>query len=151
MVHNGKDYIPVLVTQDMVGHKLGEFSHTKKRFNYRCVLVLFAQMVSASLNSQLGIRRISNRQELELGRSCLPLLSLQKFHPIYHLIAHALFKLIIQYILPMLFQMHIISESQGSTTCPPFCCFSRPMLAFKPRVIQSHLRLGFFFPMPDIA
>ncbi|KAF8063949.1 mitochondrial ribosome small subunit component RPS19 [Lyophyllum atratum] len=35
MVHNGKDYLPVLVTQDMVGHKLGEFSHTKKRFNYK--------------------------------------------------------------------------------------------------------------------
>lgn len=36
-VHNGKDYIPVTVTQDMVGHKLGEFSHTKKRFSYKCV------------------------------------------------------------------------------------------------------------------
>ena len=37
LVHNGKDYAPVLVTQDMVGHKLGEFSHTKKRFNYKWV------------------------------------------------------------------------------------------------------------------
>ncbi|KIJ64242.1 hypothetical protein HYDPIDRAFT_175618 [Hydnomerulius pinastri MD-312] len=35
MVHNGKDYIPVTVTQDMIGHKLGEFSHTKKRFTYK--------------------------------------------------------------------------------------------------------------------
>ncbi|KAI6106310.1 hypothetical protein EDD16DRAFT_1630269 [Pisolithus croceorrhizus] len=35
MVHNGKDYLPVTVTQDMVGHKLGEFAHTKKRFVYR--------------------------------------------------------------------------------------------------------------------
>ena len=24
-VHNGKDFIPVYVTEDMVGHKLGEF------------------------------------------------------------------------------------------------------------------------------
>ena len=40
LVHNGKDYVPVLVTQDMVGHKLGEFSHTKKRFVYRYVLFL---------------------------------------------------------------------------------------------------------------
>lgn len=39
-VHNGKEYIPVTVTQDMVGHKLGEFSHTKKRFTYKCVCVL---------------------------------------------------------------------------------------------------------------
>lgn len=37
MVHNGKDYIPVTVTQDMVGHKLGEFALTKKRFTYKYV------------------------------------------------------------------------------------------------------------------
>ncbi|KAL9710679.1 mitochondrial ribosomal small subunit component [Leucoagaricus gongylophorus] len=35
MVYNGKEYLPVTVTQDMVGHKLGEFSHTKKRFIYK--------------------------------------------------------------------------------------------------------------------
>lgn len=35
MVHNGKEFLPVLVSQDMVGHKLGEFSHTKKRFTYK--------------------------------------------------------------------------------------------------------------------
>ncbi len=29
-VHNGKIHIPVLVTEDMVGHRLGEFSLTKK-------------------------------------------------------------------------------------------------------------------------
>jgi small subunit ribosomal protein S19 len=29
-VHNGKDFIPVYVTEDMVGHKLGEFSFTRK-------------------------------------------------------------------------------------------------------------------------
>ena len=29
-VHNGKDHIEVLVTEEMVGHKLGEFSPTKK-------------------------------------------------------------------------------------------------------------------------
>lgn len=37
LVHNGKDYLPVLVTQDMVGHKLGEFAFTKKRFTFKCV------------------------------------------------------------------------------------------------------------------
>ena len=30
LVHNGKDYLPVHVTPAHVGHKLGEFSHTKK-------------------------------------------------------------------------------------------------------------------------
>jgi small subunit ribosomal protein S19 len=29
-VHNGKDFIPVLCTEVMVGHKLGEFSPTRK-------------------------------------------------------------------------------------------------------------------------
>ena len=28
-VHNGKRFIPVSVTEDMVGHKLGEFSPTR--------------------------------------------------------------------------------------------------------------------------
>lgn len=30
MVHNGKDFISVFVTENMVGHKLGEFSPTRK-------------------------------------------------------------------------------------------------------------------------
>lgn len=29
-VHNGKEHIPVSVTEDMIGHKLGEFSPTRK-------------------------------------------------------------------------------------------------------------------------
>jgi len=29
-VHNGKDHIPVLAIENMVGHKLGEFSPTRK-------------------------------------------------------------------------------------------------------------------------
>lgn len=29
-VHNGKEHVPVFVTEEMVGHKLGEFSHTTK-------------------------------------------------------------------------------------------------------------------------
>ncbi len=28
-VHNGKQFIPVYVTENMVGHKLGEFSPTR--------------------------------------------------------------------------------------------------------------------------
>jgi len=31
-VHNGKNFIPVYVTENVVGHKLGEFSPTR---NYR--------------------------------------------------------------------------------------------------------------------
>ncbi len=29
-VHNGREHIPVYVTEDMVGHKLGEFALTRK-------------------------------------------------------------------------------------------------------------------------
>jgi small subunit ribosomal protein S19 len=29
-VHNGRQHLEVLVTEEMVGHRLGEFSHTKK-------------------------------------------------------------------------------------------------------------------------
>ena len=29
-VHNGKDFIPVYVTEEMIGHKLGEFAATRK-------------------------------------------------------------------------------------------------------------------------
>ena len=29
-VHNGKEFIPVYITEEMVGHKLGEFAPTRK-------------------------------------------------------------------------------------------------------------------------
>ncbi len=29
-VHNGKDHVPVFITDNMVGHKLGEFAMTRK-------------------------------------------------------------------------------------------------------------------------
>lgn len=29
-VHNGKQFVPVLVTDNMIGHKLGEFAMTRK-------------------------------------------------------------------------------------------------------------------------
>ena len=28
-VHNGRKFVPVFVSEQMVGHKLGEFSHTR--------------------------------------------------------------------------------------------------------------------------
>ena len=30
-VHNGKKFLPVLVTENMVGHRLGEFAPTRKQ------------------------------------------------------------------------------------------------------------------------
>ncbi len=29
-VHNGKQHLPIFVTEEMVGKKLGEFAHTRK-------------------------------------------------------------------------------------------------------------------------
>ena len=33
-VYNGKSFIPVYVTEDMVGHKLGEFSPTRTYYGH---------------------------------------------------------------------------------------------------------------------
>jgi len=33
-VHNGKEHIEVFATEDMVGHRLGEFSPTKKFYRH---------------------------------------------------------------------------------------------------------------------
>jgi small subunit ribosomal protein S19 len=33
-VHNGKKFIPVYVTEDMVGHKLGEFAPTRTFYSH---------------------------------------------------------------------------------------------------------------------
>jgi len=46
-VHNGKDYIPVKVTEDMVGYKLGEFAATRKKFSYRYVVLILPWSVGA--------------------------------------------------------------------------------------------------------
>lgn len=35
MVHTGNSYTQVRVTDEMVGHKLGEFAMTRKKFSYR--------------------------------------------------------------------------------------------------------------------
>ncbi|KAF2276212.1 ribosomal protein S19/S15 [Westerdykella ornata] len=34
-VHNGKNYLDITITEDMVGHKLGEFAPTRKNFTYK--------------------------------------------------------------------------------------------------------------------
>lgn len=33
-IHNGKDYVPIEISEDMIGRKLGEFAPTRKRFSY---------------------------------------------------------------------------------------------------------------------
>ncbi len=33
-VHNGRKFVPVMVTEDMIGHKFGEFSPTRMFFGH---------------------------------------------------------------------------------------------------------------------
>lgn len=33
-VHNGQKFIPVLITEDMIGHKLGEFSPSRTYYGH---------------------------------------------------------------------------------------------------------------------
>ena len=35
-VHNGRKFIPVFVSENMVGHKLGEFSPTRTFYGHAC-------------------------------------------------------------------------------------------------------------------
>lgn len=34
-LHNGKDFYPLLITPEMVGHKLGEFVPTRARYEFK--------------------------------------------------------------------------------------------------------------------
>jgi small subunit ribosomal protein S19 len=33
-IHNGKKFLPIFVTEDMVGHKMGEFSPTRTFYSH---------------------------------------------------------------------------------------------------------------------
>jgi len=58
LVHNGKNYTPVLISQDMVGHKLGEFASTKKPFAWKCVTLYFRMLSTSNVNKQAEIDSI---------------------------------------------------------------------------------------------
>jgi ribosomal protein S19 len=34
-IHNGKEYQEIIVTEDMIGHKLGEFVFTRAKFSFK--------------------------------------------------------------------------------------------------------------------
>lgn len=34
-IHNGKNYVKIIITEDMIGHKFGEFSMTRGKFSYK--------------------------------------------------------------------------------------------------------------------
>lgn len=47
-VHNGRDHIEVLITEEMVGHKLGEFSPTRKFIKHGGKIQKEAEAAAAS-------------------------------------------------------------------------------------------------------
>src|SRR5499426_683631 len=47
-VHNGKKFIPVYVTENMVGHKLGEFSPTRQFKGHSSKVEKVAKMAAAA-------------------------------------------------------------------------------------------------------
>lgn len=34
-VYNGKSYLEIIVTDEMIGHKFGEFAHTRAKFEFK--------------------------------------------------------------------------------------------------------------------
>ena len=53
-VHNGKKFIPVYVTENMVGHKLGEFSPTKQFKGHTTKAEKAAQVAAAAAAAPAG-------------------------------------------------------------------------------------------------
>src|SRR5665648_1291724 len=58
-VHNGQKHVPVYVTEDMVGHKLGEFSPTR---TYSCLLYT-SDAADEEDSVDLGGRRIIKKKK----------------------------------------------------------------------------------------
>jgi small subunit ribosomal protein S19 len=81
-VHNGKKFIPVFVTENMVGHKLGEFSPTRTYYghagdkksktitgNSQGVATMEVKAVSKYVRiSPLKVRKMVGRRKGQTGR-----------------------------------------------------------------------------------
>lgn len=51
LVHNGKDFLSVLVDENMVGHRLGEFAPTKKFIRHGGKMAKDQESVAAAANA----------------------------------------------------------------------------------------------------
>jgi hypothetical protein len=71
-VHNGKSYLPVNITPEMVGHKLGEFAPTRKPFSYRWVqAILKGQKIQTAYYALTDKRRTSKLDLLLFLNLCV--------------------------------------------------------------------------------
>ena len=64
MIHNGKTFIPITISEEMVGHKLGEFAPTRT-FKGHTPADKKAAAVAASLNLRQEIK--NNEQKFFYG------------------------------------------------------------------------------------
>jgi small subunit ribosomal protein S19 len=73
-VHNGKKFIPVYVTENMVGHKLGEFAPTRTFKGHGMKAAVAGADAAASgsvvgqlsvVSSQFSVRELEKRTELK--------------------------------------------------------------------------------------
>ena len=55
-VHNGKKFVPVYLTENMVGHKLGEFSPTRQFKGHTTKTEKAAQMAAAAPAAGAGAK-----------------------------------------------------------------------------------------------
>ena len=60
-VHNGKEFIPVRATEEMVGHKLGEFAPTTKFFRH-------GGKIQRELEAQAAERETEKMKQTESGK-----------------------------------------------------------------------------------
>lgn len=62
-MHNGKDYKEVMIQEEMVGRKLGEFAPTRKPFTFRQTKSSFFLIYSLTIRPVLT----DNRQMIDDG------------------------------------------------------------------------------------
>jgi len=65
-VHNGKEHVPVFITEEMVGHRLGEFAPTRKFIVHGGRK---AREEAAKEASAEAARAASAREKIESGKS----------------------------------------------------------------------------------
>lgn len=63
LVHNGKDFISVLVDENMVGHRLGEFSATKKFVRHGGKMAKEQEAVATAANAPAAAEKKDEKKK----------------------------------------------------------------------------------------
>lgn len=63
LVHNGKEFISVLVDENMVGHRLGEFSPTKKFIRHGGKMAKEQESVAAAANAPAAAEKKDEKKK----------------------------------------------------------------------------------------